>query len=197
MDIQNDHLVTGSADHGLRCYLLHSLKYEKELYSKRYGHAEWVTSVAHTPTGRILSSGMDSKLCYWDAKGVRCDDLLGHQGSVTKVMVDESNVAMSASYDCTMVIWNLNSMSEARKLYGPHKTAILDFDWRNSLAVSGDKFGVTAFWDINEGEPVMFKKVHQGAVSKVRLFSDGGSNNLVLTAGINDGVLAIHDMRSN
>lgn len=29
------------------------------------------------------------------------------------------------------------------------------------------------------------------------LYSDGGSNNLVITAGLNDGVLAIHDMRSN
>lgn len=59
-----------------------------------------------------------------------------------------------------MIIWNLNSMNEATKLFGPHKSAILDFDWRNSLAVSGDKFGVVSFWDINEGEPVFFKKVH-------------------------------------
>jgi hypothetical protein len=34
---------------------------------------------------------------------------------------------------------NLNNLEEARKLFGPHKDAILDFDWKNSLAVSGDK----------------------------------------------------------
>lgn len=68
MSIRNNQLVTGSADHGLRCYNLYeynislrgSLKYEKELFSKRYGHHEWVTSVAQLPNGRIISAGMDS-----------------------------------------------------------------------------------------------------------------------------------------
>ena len=140
---------------------------------------------------------MDSKLCYWDAKGVRCDDLKGHQGSVTKVMVDNSNIAITGSYDCTLMLWNLNGLNEGRKFFGPHKSAVMDFDWNNSLLVSGDRQGVVSFWDINEGEPVMFKTIHSGAVAKVKLFSDGGANNLVLTSGTNDGVLAIHDMRTN
>ena len=50
-------------------------------------------------------------------------------------------------------------MEEARKLFGPHRDAILDFDWCNSLAVSGDKSGIVAFWDINEGVAVFQKKV--------------------------------------
>lgn len=82
---------------------------------------------------------MDSMLCLWDAKGVRCDNLLGHQGSITKVMTDENEIGMSCAYDGTMIIWNLNNMEEARKLFGPHKQAIMDFDWHNSLAVSGDR----------------------------------------------------------
>jgi hypothetical protein len=48
-------------------------------------------------------------------------------------------------------------MSESRKLFGPHKSAVLDFDWKNSLCVSGDKTGTVVFWDINEGEAVMAK----------------------------------------
>ncbi|CAD8102273.1 unnamed protein product [Paramecium primaurelia] len=197
MDIMKDHLVTGSADHGLRCYNLSSMKYEKELYAKRYGHTEWVSSVQHLQNGQIVSAGMDSKICLWDAKGVRCNDLLGHQGSITKLMVDEQSVCISSSYDQTLVIWQLSSMSESRKLFGPHKSAVLDFDWKNSLCVSGDKSGTVVFWDINEGEPVMSKNTHKGAVSKCLLYSDGGNNNLVITAGINDGTLAIHDMRTN
>jgi len=35
-------------------------------------------------------------------------------------------------------------MSE--KLIGPHKEAIMDFEWINSLLVSGDKSGVVAIW---------------------------------------------------
>ena len=48
---------------------------------------------------------MDSILCYWDAKGVRCDTLFGHQGSVSKVITDDTYVAISASYDATLIIW--------------------------------------------------------------------------------------------
>lgn len=81
------------------------MSYERELFSKRYGHHEWVTSVSQLPNGRILSAGMDSALCYWDAKGVRCDTLMGHQGSVTKVITDDHLIAISSSYDATMIIW--------------------------------------------------------------------------------------------
>lgn len=52
-------MVTGSADHGLREYDLNSMKYKRELFAKRYGHHEWVTSVCHLKDGRILSAGMD------------------------------------------------------------------------------------------------------------------------------------------
>ena len=44
-------------------------------------------------------------------------------------------------------------------MFGPHRDAILDFDWNNSLAVSGDKSGIVAFWDINEGVPIFTRKV--------------------------------------
>jgi WD40 repeat protein len=61
-------------------------------------------------------------------------------------MVDDFNIGISASYDYTMIIWDLDGKSEALKLYGPHHEAILDFDWRNSLVVSGDKAGTVAMW---------------------------------------------------
>ena len=112
-------------------------------------------------------------------------------------MTDEHEIAMSCAYDGTMIIWNLGNMEEARKLFGPHKQAIMDFDWHNSLAVSGDRQGVVAFWDINEGEAVMEKKAHTGAVSQVVLYGDGGNSNIVITSGVNDGMLIVHDMRTN
>lgn len=61
-------------------------------------------------------------------------------------MVDETNLGISASYDYTMIAWDLETKGEATKLFGPHKDPILDFDWKNSLVVSGDKGGTLAFW---------------------------------------------------
>ena len=37
---------------------------------------------------------------------------------------------------------------------------------------------------------------HSGAVSKIIFFSDGGNNNVILSAGQRDGCLVAHDMRS-
>lgn len=41
---------------------------------------------------------------------------------------------------------DLTSKTEAMKLTGPHKSPVLEFDWHNSLLVSGDKDGYIAFW---------------------------------------------------
>ena len=41
------------------------------------------------------------------------------------------------------------------------------------------------------------KNVHQGAVSKIKFYSDGVDKNIILSVGQKDGVLAIHDMRSH
>lgn len=196
MSIQGETLVTGSGDHGLRVYNLSSGQHMRELFAKKYGHKEWVTTCAHLPDGRLLSGAMDSQLCLWEARSVKCDHILSHGGSISKVMCDDQGVGVSASYDCTMLIWDLNSKNEAMRLAGPHKAAVLDFAWHNSLLVSGDKNGVVAFWDINEGQPFKIFKEHGGAISQVVLSSDG-SNNMIITAGITDGLMCIHDMRSN
>ncbi len=50
----------------------------RELFNKKYGHHEWVTSCAHCPDGKYLSGGMDNMLCLWDKSIVKCDTLQGH-----------------------------------------------------------------------------------------------------------------------
>lgn len=138
--------MTGSADHGLRVFDLSSGKFKRELFTKRCGHKEWVTSCAYLPDGRILSAGMDSQLCLWKKNSVVCDHIAAHDASISKVLVDENCIGLSSSYDCFINVWDLNSIDTVQQLYGPHKKAILDMDWRNSLVVSGDKAGVVAFW---------------------------------------------------
>ena len=72
----------------------------------------------------------------------------------------DGQIALSGSYDHTLAIWNMQSGKELRKLFGPHKDAIIDFDWRNSLLASGDRKGFLVFWDINEGVPIYSEKSH-------------------------------------
>ena len=66
MSVHGDLAVVGSADHGLIELSLGpsndgGLTRKRTLYTKQYGHTEWVTDVSHCPDGRVLSAGMDSK----------------------------------------------------------------------------------------------------------------------------------------
>ena len=62
MSVFGDLAVVGSADHGLIEVELKgsgkdptaALRTRRTLYTKQYGHAEWVTDVAHLPDGRVL-----------------------------------------------------------------------------------------------------------------------------------------------
>jgi hypothetical protein len=55
-----------------------------------------------------------------------------------------------------------------------------------------------AIWDINTGQSIReIKGVHSGALSKIEFYSDGGQNNLIISVGLKDGQLAVHDMRTN
>lgn len=73
----------------------------------------------------------------------------------------------------------------------------MEFEWVNSLVVSGARDGSLAVWDINTGQPLSIIQGHQGPVSKIALYSDGASKNIFMSAGQKDGVLAIHDMRTH
>ena len=119
MDVLGDLAVVGSADHGLKVFNVRSGRETRNLYGKRCGHTEWVTSCCFLHDKRILSGGMDSKLCLWHASALRCDDMLGHTGSVSQVSVNQSDIAVSASYDRTVRVWDCQRKSEIATLKGP------------------------------------------------------------------------------
>ena len=210
MDVLGDKVVTGSSDHGLREYVLTAsrarpsmassqpvMKQKRQLYNKKYGHTEWVTTVAYAPDGKVLSGAMDSKLCLWDKSAVRCDDITGHKSSISKVMVDSNGVGISASYDASLLVWDLSSKECLTGLFKGHKDAVTTFDWYNSLVISAARDGSLAFWDINSGKALKKTVAHEGAVAKIKIFENDSENSIILTSGLNDGVVCAHDMRSN
>jgi hypothetical protein len=46
--------------------------------------------------------------------------LMNCRGSISKVMGDEK-LGISASYDATMILWDLGKRQTTQKLLGPHK----------------------------------------------------------------------------
>lgn len=89
------------------------------------------------------------------------------RGSISHVGAND-RVGISASYDATLMIWDLARKDMTKKLIGPHKEAVMTFEWHESLLVSGDKSGVVGIWDLNQGELVRAVKTHKGAVSRIR-----------------------------
>ncbi len=98
-------------------------------------------------------------------------------------MVDATNTAIVSSYDTTMSIWNLNNSTCETMLTGRHTQPVTEFDWKNSLCVSGDRDGNLCVWDINKAKCIKSKKAHSGQVSRVLLFSDGANSNLIFSGG--------------
>ena len=145
MDNTKDIVVTGSTDHGLRVYNLSDGKQTKQLYTKKYGHSEWVTTVQILPNRKIVSGGMDSNICLWDASGVRCQTFTEHTGSISKIVADKkSGVYLSCSYDSSIRVWNESASSSLACLSGVHKGPVTDINWQSSLCVSAGRDGLIA-----------------------------------------------------
>lgn len=72
-----------------------------------------MTTVQLLNDGRIISGGMDGFICLWNKSGVKCDFLKGHETSITKILCDKKNVAISASYDYTLRIWAIDRLKKS------------------------------------------------------------------------------------
>ena len=79
-----------------------------------------MSTCCYTPSGKILSGAMDSVVCFWDSKAVRCDHFMGHKAAISKVMGNDK-LGISASYDATLILWDLHKKDMAKTLLGPHK----------------------------------------------------------------------------
>jgi len=155
--------------------------------------------------GRVVSGGMDSKLCLWQIGGSgpssRCEDLVGHSGSISLVKpLNEVNL-LSSSYDKTLRIWDASSdkrasrSSRERSCLKGHVAPILDFSiWGGQKVVSGDRDGSVLVFDLEQGKlGKKLKTAHQGHCTSVLGSTESASE---FYSGGQDGCLRVWDIRS-
>lgn len=194
MSVLGEKVVLGSADHGLKEINVRAGQQLRNLYTQRFGHKEWVTTVSHCPDGRIVSGGQDSKLCLWSATGVSCVDLTGHLGSISRVRVDgQGKLAVSASYDRTLGVWDLRSKRSVASCTG-HSAPVLDFVWHEHIIASGDRSGVVKVWDTNHIQCTGTLKGHTGHITAMCPMTNTDGVPLILT-GAQDGQVRVWDLR--
>lgn len=92
------------------------------------------------PDGRLVSGGMDNKLCLWGSSGASCRDLLGHTSSVSCVKSSASGrLIVSGGYDRTVRCWDSSRGSELLSLSGGHSGPVLDIALLPGVVVSGGR----------------------------------------------------------
>eukprot|EP00388_Colpodella_angusta_P005270 GDKJ01016418.1.p1 GENE.GDKJ01016418.1~~GDKJ01016418.1.p1 ORF type:complete len:356 (-),score=44.08 GDKJ01016418.1:496-1563(-) len=203
IDVSSD-IVTGSADHGLRVFSSNG-SFKRELFGKEAGHTELVTSCSWTPDGRIVSGGMDARVCLWPrAGGKTCNFLMGHSASISKLAVDSSNHCVTVGYDGLTLLWNLNGGTSPIAAYGGiTKQPVLDFGWLGRLLVTSNRGGDLCFFDVNTEKRVgVVRGANNGATCKIgfcsnSLLSASSDNNLLMTAGRSDARISLYDIRTS
>lgn len=60
--------------------------------------------------GKVLSGGMDSKLCLWEKNMARCSNLVGYGCVISAcATIVDGTFGISSSYDKTLKVWDLES----------------------------------------------------------------------------------------
>ncbi|KAG7381312.1 hypothetical protein PHYPSEUDO_006198 [Phytophthora pseudosyringae] len=215
MSADEREVVVGSSDHAL--YVLPvgngssssgrpsrgaSTSRPRTLYTKKFGHTEWVTCVTHLPDRRIVSGGMDSKLCLWDATGVKCEDLLGHSGSVSCVLALNDEMVVSAGYDKMLRLWNVSRRASSRQrevsVVKAGTAPILDVAllFGGQRAVCGDRDGGVQLIDL-QASKVLCKhaNAHRGHATSVLGSQSEESADCCFFSGGQDGAVKVWDSR--
>ena len=135
-------LVVGCANHSVYAVdISDPRKRPTEMYGKKNGHSEWVTGVAHLADGRVISCGMDSKICVWSRDKRTSCDIHAHSGSISKIATDKTyNLAVSCGYDRAISLWQFpEPRGRAAPVTGPmltlrgHENPVLDFFFNNGM----------------------------------------------------------------
>jgi WD40 repeat protein len=175
------------------------------MYGKKHGHTDWVTGVCHLVDGRVLSCGMDNKLCLWNTSRTTCTELMqGHERSVSKVIADSIyNVALSC-YDGNVMAWAFGGSDSNRRgpapvrgpaavLYG-HQAPVVECTFKGPTVAAGTKEGNLFFWDLPAGALLNKHRAHKnGPVTAI----DSIDNSPLFLSGGADGVLKVWDPRSS
>lgn len=202
-----DEIIFGSTDHALySCNINEILMYNKKpvkMYSKAYGHSEWITAVSHLPSfdGRVLSGGMDGKLCLWDSKNrQKCVNLpRGSSKSITKIASGKTtSTALCCAYDGKTEVYSLNhslspvSILTSSALSSTEPIIQCLFDEINSSFITGNRVGFIHEWDIVNSRLTSSIRAHPTAVTC--MLYPNSHPNLLVTGGA-DGFVKLFDRR--
>ncbi|KAJ3178630.1 hypothetical protein HDU87_003453 [Geranomyces variabilis] len=204
-------IVVGGTDHAVYRVAgsASGLSLTQTLYTKTAGHTEWVTCVAAAPDDTVVSGGMDSYVMVWPPRRASCMPLFGHEAPITQLALVNSDSVLSASYDGTILLHNLNNPTALASWGGDVDGAIAAGDYmaltRNpilGLAVTSQ----TLWASTKDGRLLQFARntpsvtptttirAHRGA-TRIAIPRKDAPDSVVTTAGNLDGAIKMFDTR--
>lgn len=211
MSVRCDEAVFGCADHALYGISLSQGVKTKQLYGSRSnpgaGHKEWITTVAHTAQGDIVSGGMDGRLCLWPGQGGDPGEIQAHAGSISLVKADGEGRIVSCGYGGALRVWDCRSSRRMPQLTGELcdvrlPAPCMDFAWNGANVVTGHRDGRLGLFDLETGTMVVcIRDAHRGHVTTVSNLAPspgrGGGDRpgCCFVTGGQDGFVRIWDAR--
>jgi guanine nucleotide-binding protein subunit beta-2-like 1 protein len=164
-----------------------------ELRGVLKGHRNWVTGIAtcYENPNAIISSSRDKSVMVWeltpggDEPGYARKCLTGHNQAVQDVVTSsDGQFALSASWDKTMRLWDLNVGQSVRSFNG-HTSDVnsVAFSSDNRQIVSGSRDKTIRLWNtLAECKYTITEDAHSDWVSQVR-FSPSAKQPLIVSCG--------------
>ncbi|KAK9709656.1 cross-pathway control WD-repeat protein cpc2 [Basidiobolus ranarum] len=157
------------------------------------GHTGWVTAIATTAENpdMVLSASRDKSIVIWNLirdesqYGVPRKSLRGHNHFISDLSISsDGQFALSASWDKTLRLWDLNTGVTTRRFVGHDKDVTsVAFSADNRQIVSGSRDKSIKLWNtLGECKYNLTENGHSEWVSCVR-FSPNPANPVIVSAG--------------
>jgi WD40 repeat protein len=153
-----------------------------------------LSACAVSPGGKHwLAGSLEGHLSVWDAAGqARVRTFLAHTRPISAIVFAEDHTLVTASWDATLVLWNLEQERDGRALIG-HSDIVagcrLTPDGQRLLSWSHD--GSLRLWDMGPGGGCKVLKGHSDRVTAAALAPQGGW----AASGGRDGTVLLWDLR--
>lgn len=181
------HLASASDDSTVKIWNTQTARCERTL---RDAHSGSITSVAFLPDGRLVSASNDGSMIVWNAQLREYSNFSESHDNAVRAVATSDKLIASASWDCTVKLWNSSSMHLANTLYG--HTDWVDtcaFDPKGQWLASGGRDNNVILWDLKTRSPTILTG-HTNWVSIVA-FSDDGK---YLVSGSYDKTVRVWDV---
>ncbi|KAJ1917263.1 cross-pathway control WD-repeat protein cpc2 [Mycoemilia scoparia] len=167
------------------------------------GHSDWVTAIATTSENpdMILTGSRDKTIIVWKitrdetSYGVPKRSLTGHNHFIQDIAISlDGQHALSASWDKTLRLWNLESGVTTRQFIGHEKDVLsVSFSPENRQIISASRDKTIKLWNtLGECKGTLSEDGHSDWVSCVA-FSPNPSTPLVVSGGW-DKVVKVWDL---